>query len=376
MTDSEAIALLRELVGTPSHSGEEAAAVRVLCERLSAAGFRARVDDAGNAVAEIGGAGPLVLLLGHIDTVPGAVPVREAAGILHGRGAVDAKGSLSAMAAAAARSSHLPVRLMLVGAVEEELPSSRGARFLLDRLTPDAVVIGEPSGWDGVVIGYKGRYGFTCEVAAEAVHSSREEPGAVEQAVEFWDCLRLAVAEDRAPPRSFDRLALRLRSLNGDMEHARAHVVCRTPVGFDVGRLRAEVERLASGAVLTFEGHDPAVLVDRSNPAARSLAASIRECGATPRVKVKSGTSDMNVVAQRWRVPMAAYGPGDSSLDHTAHEHIDLDEFRRSVGVLSLALGRLAAVLAPAPDEPAEEALSEEDEAILNERLRALGYLD
>jgi len=372
MNDHEATALLRALVATPSPSGNEAAAARVLTEHLSAAGFRAHVDGAGNAVGEAGDAGPLVLLLGHIDTVPAPVPVRETGRVLHGRGAVDAKGPLAAMAAAAARSRHLPVRLMVVGAVEEELPSSRGARFLLDRLAPDAVLIGEPSGWDGVVIGYKGRYGFTYELTAEPAHSSREELGAVERAVELWNRLGTALADDDPPKRGFDRLLLRLRSLEGDLERARGHVVCRTPVGCDVDRVRAEVERLAGDAELTFEGHDPAVLVDRSNPVARALTAAIRETGAAPRVKVKSGTSDMNVVATRWRVPMAAYGPGDSNLDHTPHEHIDLDEFVRAVGVLSGAVARLAADL----PRPAEEALSEEDEEILGERLRALGYLE
>ena len=71
---------------------------------------------------------------------------------------------------------------------------------------------------------------------------------------------------------------------------------------------------------------------------------SIRQAGGEPRFKVKTGTSDMNVVAARWRCPIVAYGPGDSCLDHTPHEHLSLEEFARSVDVLE---GVLRSLLRP-----------------------------
>ena len=55
-------------------------------------GLRSIVDVAGNAVGVIGSGPKSIVLLGHIDTVPGDIPVRIENGILHGRGAVDAKG--------------------------------------------------------------------------------------------------------------------------------------------------------------------------------------------------------------------------------------------------------------------------------------------
>jgi LysW-gamma-L-lysine carboxypeptidase len=36
------------------------------------------------------------------------------------------------------------------------------------------------------------------------------------------------------------------------------------------------------------------------------------------------------------------YGPGDSALDHTPNEHIDLEEYRKAVAVLADVLTRLA----------------------------------
>ncbi len=51
----------------------------------------------------------------------------------------------------------------------------------------------------------------------------------------------------------------------------------------------------------------------------------------------------MNIVGPAWGCPIVAYGPGDSSLDHTPQEHIELAEFRRAIDVLARALAILAA---------------------------------
>jgi LysW-gamma-L-lysine carboxypeptidase len=60
----------------------------------------------------------------------------------------------------------------------------------------------------------------------------------------------------------------------------------------------------------------------------------------------------MNVVGPVWDCPIVAYGPGDSRLDHTAEEHIRIDEYRRSISVLARALEMLD-VAAGGPVKPA-----------------------
>jgi LysW-gamma-L-lysine carboxypeptidase len=52
----------------------------------------------------------------------------------------------------------------------------------------------------------------------------------------------------------------------------------------------------------------------------------------------------MNIVGPAWNCPTVAYGPGDSSLDHTPEEHVEIAEFRRGVEVLVRALKTLADV--------------------------------
>jgi LysW-gamma-L-lysine carboxypeptidase len=50
----------------------------------------------------------------------------------------------------------------------------------------------------------------------------------------------------------------------------------------------------------------------------------------------------LNIVAPVWQCPAVVYGPGDSALDHTPDEHLNLDDYQKAVEVLSAALLNLA----------------------------------
>src|SRR6187549_376234 len=123
-----AIDLIQGLVAIPSLSRQEAVASTWLAHQMRAAGFdRAFVDDAGNAVGELGdpSASQTIVLLGHIDTVPGNIAVRIEDGLLYGRGSVDAKGPLATFVCGAARfgsaaATAAGILVVVVGAVEEE----------------------------------------------------------------------------------------------------------------------------------------------------------------------------------------------------------------------------------------------------------------
>src|SRR5690242_16973102 len=120
IADMSPIGLLEQAVRIPSVSGQERAVAQFLVDAMAQLGFHSYVDEAGNAVGEAG-EGSTVVLLGHIDTVPGEVPVRVEDGKLYGRGTVDAKGPFVNFVAAVARlikHGELRQRLGLVGAVE------------------------------------------------------------------------------------------------------------------------------------------------------------------------------------------------------------------------------------------------------------------
>ncbi|HKG25457.1 MAG TPA: M20/M25/M40 family metallo-hydrolase, partial [Thermomicrobiales bacterium] len=155
--DRANVELLHGLVAIPSLSGGETKAVAYLCQEMRARGFDAAPDEAGSAVGVIGNGRRRIVLLGHIDTVPGEIPVRIEDGVLHGRGAVDAKGPLATfVAAAAAAADRANATITVVGAVGEESIGSPGANAVARWPAPDYCIIGEPSGWDAVCLGYRG----------------------------------------------------------------------------------------------------------------------------------------------------------------------------------------------------------------------------
>lgn len=345
LSDARAVQLLRQMVEIPSPSYQEATLARFLAGELTEFGYAAEVDAAGNVIGElVRGDGPTVMLLGHLDTVPGTVPVREQDGRLYGRGTVDAKGPLAALICAAA-GSDFTGRLVVVGAVEEETPLSRGALHILDsHRQPDALIIGEPSGWRTVVLGYKGKLDFWYRASRQSTHPTNPMPKASELAAECWRQVTDLLGPDASHAR-FDQPAATLVSITGDLTTATAELSIRTPPGFDAEAFLTGLRAHVISGEIELINFVTACRVDRNDPVIRALTAAIRQTGSVPGIKVKTATSDMNTLAERWPIPMGTYGPGDSVLDHADDEHVVLTEYLASIRVLSTALTELCAKL-------------------------------
>ncbi|GBD07911.1 [LysW]-lysine hydrolase [Candidatus Thermoflexus japonica] len=349
--DPEAIALLEALVRLPSPSGAEGEAAAFLTGWMAGHGFEAGVDEAGNAVGKIGEGPRTLLLLGHLDTVPGEIPVRVENDRLYGRGAVDAKGPLAAATVAAARVGARPGwRWVVVGAVEEEAATSRGARHLLRTWSPpDMVLILEPSGADAITLGYKGRMLLHLRLEAPNRHTAIPEPNPAERLVDLWLALRERARAASPGNRIFEQITPSIRRMmaegDGLREWAEMTVGFRLPEAWPPERWRETIRPVleAAGASWWTEGEEPAWRASADTPLVRALLAGIRGEGLRPRLLLKSGTSDMNVVGPAWRCPIAAYGPGDARLDHTPDEHIELKEYLTGIRVLTRALEWIAA---------------------------------
>lgn len=401
ITPSVATELLRGLVAVPSLSRQESAASTWLVEQMQTLGYeRAFVDAAGNAVGELGpeDASTVVVLLGHIDTVPGNIPVRieESADgpVLYGRGTVDAKGPLATFVAAVAKlgagwAQNNRIRIVVVGAVEEEAASSKGARFIRDRFDgaqapiPRACIIGEPSSWQRVTLGYKGRILVEAEASQPMAHTAGPDAGVATVAVDLWNWICAYAArfnQDR--DKTFEQFQPSLRALNTSTDaamhdHITTQIGIRLPLAFDVNAFTNELVTWAATRVVThstdfqsphielpistsivlagplttlslrFHAHEQAWRSDRNSLLVRSFLSAIREIdpAVRPTFVVKSGTSDMNVVGPAWQCPILAYGPGDNALDHTPNEHVNLAEYWQAVLVLEQALRNLADLL-------------------------------
>ncbi|MGQ9585352.1 MAG: [LysW]-lysine hydrolase [Anaerolineae bacterium] len=342
---------LEELIRRESFSGSEQRVATYLLHQMGRRGFRVGRDAVGNVWGEVGPADgeQSAFLLGHMDTVAGVIPVHWEGDALYGRGTVDAKGSLAAFVLAAAevapRLSRTRVRV--VGVVEEER-ESRGAHHLAERPgRPDFCVIGEPSGWDGITLGYKGVLRVEYHRARPATHSADVLPSVAEDAVTFWNRLSALATTWSQGKSPFRSLGATLRSVHTDgdglLEWVYLAASLRLPPGLDPEELKQRLQSWADGAEVLFPYQEPPVEVPKNSPLVRSFLRAIRTVGGQPRFKLKTGTSDMNVLGPAWGCPIVAYGPGDSSLDHTPHEHLSFEEFRRSVDVLAAALENLDA---------------------------------
>ena len=414
---TQAIDLLTKLISIASPSHQERKASTYLTGWMNAHELKAYVDEVGNAVGVKGSGDKEILLLGHIDTFPGEVPIRREGDLLYGRGSVDAKGSLCTFAVAAAQVD-VPDgwRVTVIGAVEEEAATSRGARHILQQrskvtkgqggsveesqggkvteLQSDTVmrqpdnqeenvssvtsslpkppsptsslqspvsnlqspnfpppiycIIGEPSNWDRITLGYKGRLLMDVVITVPFTHSAGEGRLPAEQAVDLWRqieeyCDRLNHSREAASP--FTQLDPSLRHIasqdQGSFGRVEMSLGFRLPVGISPVELESDLRRYLdtlpdeTEAEVTFSGAELAYKGEKSNPLVRAFLTTIRAKDGKPRFVIKTGTADMNVVGPHWpNTPIVAYGPGDSSLDHTPNEHLDLNEYTQAIEVL------------------------------------------
>jgi len=349
--DEAARELLVDLVEIPSIAPDEGDCAERLAAFFEANDREVWIDEVGNVRAP---ADDGVLLTSHIDTVPGDIPVRveegsgetgdDAAGadVLWGRGSVDAKGPLAALAVAAVRTG-----ASFVGVVGEEV-DSRGSRYLVDdrEAAPDAVVNGEPSGANGITLGYRGLLGGTYVATSESGHSSRPENNAIQDAMDWWHRVESEFGHDEWVP-VFERVTCKPTEFSGGPSadglsvEATMEVQLRVPPEYATGEVRELADgHLANGTVNWHDTVEP-VMQNPRTPVARAFRAAIRKRGVDPRLLRKTGTSDMNVYAQAWNCPMVTYGPGDSDLDHAPDEHLPLPEYDRAVAVLEDAAATL-----------------------------------
>jgi len=334
------ISLLKNLVSIPSISEQEQEAVDFLIQETKKLDFdEVKKDQAGNYIAVKGTGNTQILLLGHIDTIPGDIPVEIRDNNLYGRGSVDAKGSLATFISAVNKLKNLDNKqIIIVGTVEEEIASSKGARFILDKYNPEYIVIGEPSGVYNITIGYKGCFRFDYELEKNLMHFSAEEKSVALQGIEFIQNLQKFLNTD-GDESIFNQVQLEIRDINTSNNGLKEKIIIkinlRIPPEFDV----VSLEEFLSDYPITMKERVGGLLSEKNNKLIRSFLQSIRNNNGNPKFLKKTGTADFNILGSHFPdIPIIAYGPGDSKLDHTPNEHLDLDEYAKAINILTNAL--------------------------------------
>jgi acetylornithine deacetylase/succinyl-diaminopimelate desuccinylase len=369
LADLDVVGLAAELVRIPSHPGlprQEEAVATALAAWLGAHGVPSKLDPAApgrpNLIARVsgGGAGRRLILCGHTDTVPlngdgagvgfsGAIR----AGRLEGRGAVDMKGAIAAMAAAlVALDGVLPAGAVeLAAVVDEEMESIGAERYVRSGLAADGAIVGEPTR-NRVAVAHKGLEWLDLRFEGRAAHGGTPEQGinAIVAAARF-----VARVESELQPRLAARAhpllgppTLNFGAIRGGDQPSTVAASCllsadrRTVPGESYEKvigeleellraverelpgLRATVSRNAAG-MATME-HLPLEIAADHPLVVAALTARRRQYGEVDGPVAFPAWTDGALLARPGGVPTLVLGPGELSLAHSPVEAVAVAE--------------------------------------------------
>ncbi len=352
---SDVVRLAQDLVRIPSPSGEEGEVAEFL---RSALGEFAEVEagPCGAVVAQIArGPGPVVMLCGHMDTVPAGdesaweeppFGAKVVDGVLFGRGVVDMKGAIAAqLTAAASVAREVQGTLFLVYVPHEEIAEGVVLAKVLDRWAkPDVVVLGEPTDLR-LGIGHRGRVVIRLEARGKAAHAAMPELGenAIEKLVEAmpfaWaappvedpvlgrgSVTPVALATDFAGPVVPSRCWALLDRRIGRGETPQSVLVEYEGLGVEA-KVEAEEIRLYTGEKLQVRFFFPAWWMDPEHP----WVARAWEALGTPPLRVWRFSTDGVESCGRRGLPTVGFGPGDETLAHQANERLATADLVKAV---------------------------------------------
>jgi LysW-gamma-L-lysine carboxypeptidase len=361
----QAVRFLTNLLGIYSPSGKEEDAANFLAYEMKRMGFEVGKDAIGNVIGVVGEGEPVILLCGHMDTVAGYLPLRIEEGKIYARGAVDAKGPLAAMIMAAVSAAKEPgfKGKILVASVVEEEATSRGVKHLITQgIKADYAIFGEPSGVENVTIGYKGQIQLKIVCKTETGHSSTPwlYDNALEKAYEVWGLIKNASSYPSLDPSEspFNAVTACLVKVAGGRAtsvvpfEAEMNLDVRVPIQFTTAQVFEQIEKI----IAKYQAANPKVAVkatvldtvepfevNKASPIVHIVSSSVRKVLNKPATLLrKTGTGDMNILGKAMNLPIVTYGPGDSHLDHTLDEHINISEYLNAIQVYKETLLRLS----------------------------------
>jgi acetylornithine deacetylase/succinyl-diaminopimelate desuccinylase family protein len=365
------IDLLVDLVKNPSYPGlprQEEAVALVLRDYLNAHGIETVVTEVRegrpNLLATVEGsqAGPHLLLCGHTDTVPpneqssvDPFAAVEKDGVLHGRGTVDMKGAIAAMAGALARLKRsgemTKGKVTLAAVVDEEMQSLGAEALILGGFRADAAVVGEPTN-NQIAIGHKGLEWLEIQFEGRAAHGGTPSAGisAVSAAAHFVHLVETELTpsfEDRRDP-ILGLPVINIGTIQGGDQPSTVAAHCRIrldrrwvttetieQVFGDLETLLAKVREAKPGLKTSLarmpEGmatmiHGP-FTIDREHPLVRSSQSALEDFGRGGEpLTVFPAWTDGALLSREGHIPSIIWGPGALDYAHSPEECIKTDD--------------------------------------------------
>ncbi len=338
---------LCDLVSIRSITGEEAALSQYIYDTLHRAGVAVERDEEGNVTAEVGRGEKLLVVNGHMDTVPPVdgwtrdpfSPVVENGRVV-GLGASDMKAGLACMLWLA-QHVNPRVRTWFAFTNHEEGGATtprNGVRRLIGRARPDYAITTEPSYDDAtgrllIGIGCQGRAIGHLTVFGRSGHSSdwRRADNAIYRGLPVIERIarlaqRLQPVEVAPQVQSIPSLAVvSVRAGIADNiipDRLRLTVDRRLAVGEDYATFEAELQEAADGVEYHLE-IDRLCLPTLADPNAHTLSVArdvlLRAQGSAP-LQFSQGRQDLSIFAERTR-DFCNLGPGSIGQAHNAGEY-------------------------------------------------------
>jgi len=364
VSDNYAIELLKKSLNlyTPSKSeGQLANLLKDKC--INELGFeQSHIDSVGNIIAIKGRGNPRILLCGHMDTVPNKIPVRIENGYLYGRGASDAKAPLISMLLAASEFPKQNGTIIFAGLVDEEGNATGSKHLVKNNLDVDYAIFGEPSGIGNITISYKGRLAIKliCDVL-DSAHASAPwlAKNSIEEAYSFWNAIKTSINNSYEKEKRTSSVSCCLTEISGGSSHNVTPQKCRITMDIRIPTsqtcqqvlnsindiiLRISKEKGVKTSFIIEDSTEP-FEADFSSPLVRSLVLSVLDvCKKRPILLRKTGTGDMNIIGNAYKIPVVTYGPGDPHSSHSINEHIHIDEYLSGIEIFKRSLFHMSRI--------------------------------
>ncbi|MFX1257622.1 MAG: M20/M25/M40 family metallo-hydrolase [Promethearchaeota archaeon] len=349
-----------------SPSGNEEKLSKFLADFLKNHDFKIQFDNVGNLIAEQGEKKPVLLLVSHMDTIPGELPVFEKDGKIYGRGAVDCKPSLAAMIYSICKYDFKQenVGKIIFGGIIREEDSLIGIEeFLKSKIEPDFAIFGEPTNINQICIGYKGRLCIGFKILANTGHvaSSWQYVNTIEVGFEIWNvikgvCRQLneKYCQKHKKTRYFNKIIPNLSTISGGnltncvpseceihidirfppnvsleiiIEEIKKHVLDFKDIYENKNKKKFQIQEKILSSIEGFEVKGDDLIVGALR------WAIYKTISKKPKLIKKTGTTFINKIGIELKIPSITYGPGNSKLEHTDEEFIDLEEFSKSIEI-------------------------------------------
>jgi LysW-gamma-L-lysine carboxypeptidase len=364
VSPSYAVELLQKALELYTPSRSEAALANMIKDKCTnELGFeQVNIDSVGNVIASKGTGEPRILLCGHMDTVPGQVPVRIEDGYLYGRGASDAKAPLIAMLLAASEFPKQAGTVIFAGVVDEEGNATGVKQLVKSKIGVDYAMFGEPSGIDNITIAYKGRLAIrlSCDVGNSA-HASAPwlARNSVEEMYDFWRAIKSEIGRVGTAESKANSISCTLTEISGGSSHNVTPQKCKITIDMRIptvttcqnvldivdGVITRTAKEKGIKATYRIEDRTDPFEADHSSPLVRALSLGILDLRKSrPTLLRKTGTGDMNVLGNTFKIPVVTYGPVDPHASHTADERVNIDEYVSSIEVFSRALFHMSRI--------------------------------